>query len=195
MGNNKSKVINNFSIFIIDYTKQSLEVISSNEDCPLDVFVDPQELEKKDCRFVKVLIKNDSPFEIYGLNRIISSHVQNLDSNYIENKINTQKKDFFIVYWRTYVQSKPINKKISYEMNVYNGKELKNYLYGLGSIGSIQDNLNKKYIFLPTNIIALKYNKFLIYDMKGDLIYSSSWKQRFEFEKISEYFICYFKEI
>jgi hypothetical protein len=211
MGNNKS-VITNFTLVTVNYKKSKLEKISNCEnekDCPLDIIFDSQE----DFDKIKLFKNNDKPFEIYGLNRVLISHNyvnlvdHNGDSkymNYIQEKINTQKKDFFIITWKTYFSKKDYMKFFSnsqsknYSVNIYNfnGKELKTFFIGMGSIASMKiSDESKKYTFLPTNMLVLKYNKFAIYSDESDLIYTSSYKFNFEFEKHKYYSVVHFSEI
>jgi hypothetical protein len=210
MGNNKS-VVTNFTLVTVNYKKSKLEKISNCEnekDCPVDIIFDSQE----DFDKIKLLKNNDKPFEIYGLNRVLVSHnyVNLLDHNgdsryinYIQGKINTQKKDFFIITWKTYFDKKDYLKIFSnsqkrYILNFhsFNGKELKTFFTGMGSLASMKINdESKKYTFLPTNILVLKYNKFAIYSDEDDLIYNSSYKFNFEFDKHKNYSVVHFYEI
>lgn len=213
MGNSNSNVFTHFTLVSINYKKLKFEKISSCNDeksCPLDIFFNPNEEIDK----IKLLKNNDKPFEIYGLNRILFSHnyVNLLDHNgdskyinYIQEKINTQKKDFFIVSWKEYYKKIPFpkdqllhltNKKHSFNIHHFSGKELRDFFTGMGSISSMQVNEeDKKYTFLPTNIMVLKYNKFIIYDDETDLVYTSSYKTNFEFSKNKDYNVIHFYEI
>jgi hypothetical protein len=209
MGNSNSNVFNHFTLICINYSKQKFEKISNCNDeksCPLDIFLDFSETIDK----VKILKNNDKPFEIYGLNRVLFSHnyVNLLDHNgdsryisYIQEKINTQKKDFFIVSWKEYYSKAEriihlINKKYSFNIHHFSGKELKTFFTGIGSLSSMKiNNEEKKYIFLPTNIFVLKYNKFIIYDDETDLVYTSSYKTNFEFSKNRNYNVIHYYEV
>jgi hypothetical protein len=209
MGNSNSNIINHFTLISVNYTKQKFEKISSCNDeksCPLDIFVDFSETIDK----IKILKNNDKPFEIYGLNRVLFSHnyVNLLDHNgdsryisYIQEKINTQKKDFFIISWKEYYSKKEkilhlINKKYSFNVHHFSGKELKTFFTGVGSLSSMKVNTEeKKYTFLPTNILVLKYNKFIIYDDETDLVYTSSYRTNFEFSKNRNYNVIHYYEV
>lgn len=196
MGNSNSNVFTHFMLVSIDYKKLKFEKFSNCNDeksCPLDIFFNPNEEIDK----VKLLKNNDKPFEIYGLNRVLYSHnyVNLLDHNgdsryisYIQEKINTQKKDFFIVSWKEYYKKILFPNEQMVNIYRFSGKELKNFFIGMGSISSMKVNEeDKKYTFLPTNIIALKCNKFIIYDDETDLVYTSSYKTNFEFSKSRDY--------
>lgn len=213
MGNSNSNIFTHFTLVSVNYNKNKFEKISNCSDeksCPLDIIFDSKEEVNK----IKLLKNNDKPFEIYGLNRVLYSHnyVNLLDHNgdsryisYIEEKINTQKKDFFIVSWKEYYKKEffprehiiqLINKKYNFNTHYFSGKELKTFFTGMGSLASTQINSEtKKYTFLPTNILVLKYNKFIIYDQDVDLVYTSSYRTNFEFYKDRDYSIIHFYEI
>jgi hypothetical protein len=62
----------------------------------------------------------------------------------------------------------------------------------MGSLASMQINSeSKKYTFLPTNLMVLKYNKFIIYDQDTDLVYTSSYRTIFEFLKDKDYTVIH----
>jgi hypothetical protein len=209
MGNSNSNILTHFTLVSINYSKLSFEKISSCSDensCPLDIIFDPKDEINK----IKLLKNNDKPFEIYGLNRVLYSHnyVNLLDHNgdsryinYIEEKINTQKKDFFVISWKEYYKKdfftreqilQLINKKYNFNTHQFSGKELKKFFTGMGSLASMQTNTeSKKYTFLPTNMLVLKYNKFIIYDEETDLVYTSSYRTNFDFYKNRDYSVIH----
>jgi hypothetical protein len=213
MGNSNSNILTHFTLVSVNYNKLKFEKISNCNDeksCPLDIFFNPNEEIDK----IKLLKNNDKPFEIYGLNRVLFSHnyINLLDSNgdsryisYIQEKINTQKKSFFIISWKQYYKKDflsreqilyIINKKYSFNTHQFSGKELKTFFTGMGSLASMKINTeSKKYTFLPTNILVLKYNKFIIYDQDSDLVYTSSYRTNFEFFKDKDYNVIHFYEI
>ena len=210
MGNSNSNIFTHFTLVSINYDKHKFEKISNCNDeksCPLDIFFHPEEEIDK----IKLIKNNDKPFEIYGLNRVLFSHNytnlldNNSDSRYIQEKINTQKKSFFIISWKDYYEKRffpkeqilhLINKKYSFNIHHFTCKELKIFFTGMGSLASMKINdESKKYTFLPTNMLVLKYNKFIIYDEETNLVYTSSYRTIFEFFKDRAYNVVHFYEI
>lgn len=198
MGNFNSNVVTHFRFYRINYHKNSFRVFSNSKDenlCPLDIIFDSPEPINK----IKIFQNNSKPFEIYGLKNILLSH--NGGSSYlqtIQDKINNQKNDFFIITWKEHYTKKDLflqtlNKKHNFNVNYFSGKELKIFFNGMGSLGSMKiSDEDKKYTFLPTNLLVMKYNKFVIYDEEANFLYKSTSKSIFEFTRSRSYVVAHF---
>jgi hypothetical protein len=205
MGNSNSYMYTHFTLVSVNYIRNSFEKLSSCENeklCPLDIMFDPEESTDK----IKLLYNNTNNFEIYGLNSIMYVN-KNEDFSYlsyIQDKINSQQRPFFVIVWKQNYNKQDyneviklkINKKYFVNINEFSGKDLKIFFTGLGSVASLNVNKEcKKYIFLPTNALVKKYNKYIIYDTEGKMLYGSPHISTFEFEKHKNYTVFHFYEI
>lgn len=205
MGNSSSYNYTHFTLVSINYTTNKFEKLSSCNDeklCPIDIIFDSKESIDK----IKLLYNNTNNFEIYGLNNIMYVN-KNEDFSYlvyIQDKINSQQKPFFCIIWNQIYNKQDyknilklcVNKKYFVNINNFSGKDLKIFFTGLGSVASLNVNKEcKKYIFLPTNALVKKYNKFIIYDNELKMLYGSPCITTFEFEKNKNYNVFHFYEI
>lgn len=177
MGNSASK-INDLYFALYEFSHFYINIYNQSEDFPLIVSYNEEKIK------YEVSLKNKNYFELYGLNESYNS-LSNLEE--IENAVNYQKKKFLILAYKN-EKSKLLIKNSLLLRDVVSGKEIKNFLYSMGSISSYEygSDLNKKYIFFPGLAIQNKIHKFLIYE-DDCLIYDSQRNKMFEFFKNSKY--------
>lgn len=177
MGNSNTK-IHDLYFVLYDFNNFYISTYNQSEDFPLVITYNEEEIK------YKLSLKNDNYFELYGLNQSYNSS-SNLKE--IEEKINTQKKKFLILLYKNN-KAKLLIKNSLCLRDIISGKEVKNYLYSMGSISAYEygGDLNKKYIFFPGLSIRNKIHKFLIYE-DDYLVYDSQRQKMFEFFKNSKY--------
>ena len=177
MGNSNTK-INDLYFVLYEFNNFYINIYNQSDDFPLVIIYNEEKLK------YEVSLKNNNYFEIYGLN-ITYNSLSNLEV--IEDKINSQKKKFLILAYKNN-KAKLLIKNSLLLRDVVSGKEIKNFLYSMGSISSYEygSDLNKKYIFFPGLSIQNKIHKFLIYE-DDCLIYDSQRNKMFEFFKNSKY--------
>jgi len=177
MGNSITK-INDLYFTYYELNNFFIGTYNQSEDFPLVISYNEDKIK------YEVKLKNDNYFELYGLNQLYNSS-SNIEE--IEDKINIQKKKFLILAYKNN-NSKLLMKSSLLKRDTVSGKEIKDYIFTMGSISSYEygENLNKKYIFFPGIAIQNKIHKFLIYE-DDCLIYDSQRQKMFEFYKNTKY--------
>ncbi len=177
MGNAVTK-IDDLYFTLYEFNNYYISSYNQSEDFPLVISYNEEKVN------YEVSLRNDNYFELYGLNQCYNS-LSKIEE--IESKINSQNKKFLIVAYKN-KSSKLIIKNSLLKRDTVSGKDIKDFIYSMGSISSYEygGDLNKKYIFFPGLSIQNKIHKFLIYE-DDCLIYDSQRQKMFDFYKHSKY--------